>query len=183
MIDNGSSKTWPLWRGLTRWLMNNGYEQCQLCPAKTDLTFDHILPTAQDGKTIRQNLAILCARCNEAKGNRYMMELDPIAWPRPSFGQIEIQNLTVGHYTVYGRVTGPAVEHFNDGRKVIIEVPTDGKGITAEIKKINFGPGKIFRPSGTIILLHPEDEIEGTRMACSTGSHQTWISRATFDCS
>lgn len=177
MTELGSSKTWPLWRGLTRWLMNNGYEQCQLCPAKTDLTFDHILPTAQNGKTIRQNLAILCAKCNEAKGNRYMMELDPIAWPRPSFGQIEIQDLTVEHHTVYGRVTSPAVEHYSNGDKIIIEVPIDGDGITSEIKKTVPRPGKLFRPYGTTILLHPEDKYEGKRMAYSAGAQQAWCSR------
>lgn len=149
-----------LWKGLTRWLMNNGYENCQLCGTNENLSFDHIVPASYGGQTVRENLAILCRKCNENKGNNYLT-LNYIEWPRPSFGVIHIQDLTVGRVTVFGTVTGDPEVHgcFRNGP--IIKVPVDNKGILTEIRKRPMDIDAIFQPIDTEILLSPVDALVG----------------------
>ncbi len=46
---------------------------CQLCGAGRDdqrLEVDHIVPRSRSGSNEPENLQVLCARCNRAKGNR-----------------------------------------------------------------------------------------------------------------
>jgi 5-methylcytosine-specific restriction endonuclease McrA len=43
---------------------------CQYCGADNDLTFDHILPRSQGGRTTWQNVTTACAPCNLRKGGR-----------------------------------------------------------------------------------------------------------------
>ena len=46
---------------------------CQYCGKKDtvkSLTYDHVLPRAQGGKTCWENIVTACRRCNLAKGNR-----------------------------------------------------------------------------------------------------------------
>jgi 5-methylcytosine-specific restriction endonuclease McrA len=46
---------------------------CQYCgrtAASRELTFDHVLPRAQGGRTTWENIVAACARCNEKKGCR-----------------------------------------------------------------------------------------------------------------
>jgi len=151
----GSMKGWPLWRAMTRWLMNNGFEICQLCGTRENLSFDHIIPISQGGTTVRHNLAILCKPCNESKANTFM-ELEPIQWPRPSLEQIMIQDLTPGVHTVYGRVLQqPSVHGVFAGERVW-EFPTDLDGIMTRIRKRTNSDGIVVRPEDTVILLHPE---------------------------
>ncbi|MDW8303582.1 MAG: HNH endonuclease [Acidobacteriota bacterium] len=52
--------------------LRDGY-RCQYCgEQKTakDLTLDHIVPRAQGGESIPQNLVTACIKCNQRKGNR-----------------------------------------------------------------------------------------------------------------
>jgi 5-methylcytosine-specific restriction endonuclease McrA len=47
--------------------------RCQYCGTKkrlADLTYDHVVPRAQGGKTTWTNIVSCCAACNEKKGNR-----------------------------------------------------------------------------------------------------------------
>ncbi len=47
--------------------------RCQYCGAKapiSDLSYDHVLPRAQGGKTTWTNIVTCCYRCNRRKGNR-----------------------------------------------------------------------------------------------------------------
>lgn len=47
--------------------------RCQYCGAEGDsakLTFDHVVPRAQGGKTSWDNIVTACRPCNSAKGNR-----------------------------------------------------------------------------------------------------------------
>ncbi|MDQ3713661.1 MAG: HNH endonuclease, partial [Acidobacteriota bacterium] len=47
--------------------------RCQYCGDHrhaSDLTLDHILPRAQGGESVPQNLATACVTCNQRKGNR-----------------------------------------------------------------------------------------------------------------
>ncbi len=43
---------------------------CQYCGSDDDLTFDHILPRSQGGRTTWENVATACAPCNLRKGGR-----------------------------------------------------------------------------------------------------------------
>src|SRR6185436_9389974 len=130
----GSMKGWPLWRAMTRWLMNNGFEICQLCGTRENLSFDHIIPISQGGTTVRHNRAILCKPCNESKANTFM-ELEPIQWPRPSLEQIMIQDLTPGVHTVYGRVLQQPSVHGDFAGERVWEFPTARGGIMTRIRK------------------------------------------------
>ena len=44
--------------------------QCQYCCGILDLTFDHVIPRAQGGRTTWENVATACAPCNLKKGGR-----------------------------------------------------------------------------------------------------------------
>ncbi len=46
---------------------------CQYCfeqPGTPELTYDHVLPRAQGGKTVWNNIVTACLKCNSRKGNR-----------------------------------------------------------------------------------------------------------------
>lgn len=46
---------------------------CQYCARKAtprDLTFDHVVPRSQGGRTMWENIVTACARCNTRKGGR-----------------------------------------------------------------------------------------------------------------
>jgi len=44
--------------------------RCQYCEATGELTFDHVVPRAQGGRTTWDNVATACAPCNLRKGGR-----------------------------------------------------------------------------------------------------------------
>ena len=44
--------------------------QCQYCSSLMELTFDHVIPRAQGGRTTWDNVATACAPCNLRKGGR-----------------------------------------------------------------------------------------------------------------
>ena len=44
--------------------------QCQYCGQFDELTFDHVVPRAQGGRTTWENVATACAPCNLRKGGR-----------------------------------------------------------------------------------------------------------------
>lgn len=43
---------------------------CEFCGAREDLTYDHVVPISQGGRTVLSNLRVLCRRCNSRRGNR-----------------------------------------------------------------------------------------------------------------
>ena len=43
---------------------------CQYCGSKGDLTFDHVVPRSQGGRTTWENVSTACAPCNLRKGGR-----------------------------------------------------------------------------------------------------------------
>ena len=43
---------------------------CQYCGDPRELTFDHVVPRAQGGRTTWENVATACAPCNLRKGGR-----------------------------------------------------------------------------------------------------------------
>jgi 5-methylcytosine-specific restriction endonuclease McrA len=44
--------------------------QCVYCGSGKDLTFDHVIPRAQNGKTTWENIVTACTKCNAKKGGR-----------------------------------------------------------------------------------------------------------------
>ena len=57
---------------------------CQYCGSHRDLTFDHVIPRAQGGRTTWENVVTACAPCNLAKGGRTPPEahMRPMREPR-----------------------------------------------------------------------------------------------------
>lgn len=47
---------------------------CQYCGAKTDLTFDHVVPRKLGGVTSWENVVAACAPCNLRKGSKTLRE-------------------------------------------------------------------------------------------------------------
>lgn len=47
--------------------------QCQLCGSNENLTLDHIHPVSRGGKSVIENLQILCLPCNSFKSNRLFL--------------------------------------------------------------------------------------------------------------
>jgi 5-methylcytosine-specific restriction endonuclease McrA len=43
---------------------------CQYCGSPEDLTFDHVIPRSQGGRTSWENILTACAPCNLSKGGR-----------------------------------------------------------------------------------------------------------------
>jgi 5-methylcytosine-specific restriction endonuclease McrA len=44
--------------------------RCVYCGSSKELTFDHVIPRAQGGRTMWENVATACAPCNLRKGGR-----------------------------------------------------------------------------------------------------------------
>jgi len=58
----------------TQILRRDGY-RCRMCgatAAKATLHVDHITPVSLDGRTVPENLQVLCQSCNLGKGNRFV---------------------------------------------------------------------------------------------------------------
>ena len=49
--------------------LRDGFE-CQYCGAKSDLTFDHVVPRSRGGITSWENVVAACSPCNLRKANR-----------------------------------------------------------------------------------------------------------------
>jgi 5-methylcytosine-specific restriction endonuclease McrA len=65
--------------------------RCVYCGSARELTFDHVIPRAQGGRTTWENVATACAPCNLRKGGRtpeeaHMPHRDPI---RPTTWQLQ----------------------------------------------------------------------------------------------
>ena len=59
---------------LKEFIKNRDNYTCQLCgrymPDGFGIEIDHIIPIAQDGKSVRSNLQVLCYACNRQKGSK-----------------------------------------------------------------------------------------------------------------
>jgi len=69
---------------------------CQYCGSPKDLTFDHVVPRAQGGRTTWENVATACAPCNLKKGGRtpaqahmhlYTVPSRPTSWQLQDHGR------------------------------------------------------------------------------------------------
>jgi 5-methylcytosine-specific restriction endonuclease McrA len=62
--------------------LRDGFK-CQYCAAAEDLTFDHVTPRSQGGRTTWRNIVTACAPCNLAKGGRTPREAHMIPRREP----------------------------------------------------------------------------------------------------
>jgi 5-methylcytosine-specific restriction endonuclease McrA len=65
---------------------------CQYCGHGRDLTFDHVVPRAQGGRTTWENVVTACAPCNLKKGGRTPKQAHmPLPWApiRPTSWQLQ----------------------------------------------------------------------------------------------
>lgn len=105
-----------------RWLMSNGFQQCQLCATRDDLTFDHIIPKIRGGGNSWDNLCIMCGPCNVAKGSRIIKGLIPLSMEAPMLDTVQVYDLQPGMKTFFGTVEAAGfVGHFNDKDMYVIE--------------------------------------------------------------
>lgn len=70
--------------------------QCQYCGTAKDLTFDHVIPRRQGGRTTWENVATACAPCNLKKGGRtpreahmplHVAPIRPTSWQLQEHGR------------------------------------------------------------------------------------------------
>lgn len=143
----------PMWILLTRWAMNNGFENCQWCGATEGLTFDHILPDTFGGTRERHNLAILCGDCNVKKDCNFYDGIKPVEWPNPAFPQTRAKGLTPGTITVYGKVV--STRRFSTPKnKNLVEITLTGESIVSTMRKKKIS-SVIVREPDEIVLLDP----------------------------
>ena len=69
---------------------------CQYCGSSHDLTFDHVIPRAQGGRTTWENVSTACAPCNLRKGGRtpkqanmhlFELPIRPTSWQLQEHGR------------------------------------------------------------------------------------------------
>jgi len=87
-----------------RWSMRNGFEECQICGVNEELTFDHIIPKIRGGANTQDNICILCADCNVAKGSRIVPNLKPLTVLKPNVMKVLVYDLELGAHTLHGIV-------------------------------------------------------------------------------
>lgn len=64
---NGNKKS--AWYKALKERMAKGEEVCVACGGNEGLTIDHILPISKGGRTLRDNVQVMCLECNMAKDN------------------------------------------------------------------------------------------------------------------
>lgn len=105
-----------------RWMMVNGFAQCQMCGTTDDLTFDHIIPKIRGGGNSWDNLCIMCGPCNVAKGSRLISGLIPLGIESPHLSTVQIYDLEPGMRTFFGTIEAAGfVGHFNGKDMYVLE--------------------------------------------------------------
>lgn len=112
---------------LRRLVREDGGHRCGYCRisefvSATELVIDHIVPESAGGPTIRENLWLVCTRCNQFKGDR-------IDAPDPQTGE---------NVPLFNPRTQAWAEHFGwseDGTEVIGR--TDCDRATVEALRLN----------------------------------------------
>lgn len=156
--NDSGKRSGPTWKVLMRWLMDNGFEKCQLCGTTENLTFDHIIAWSNGGSNDISNYAILCAPCNEAKGNKYI-DLEPLTWPHPAFNEVMFRDLKPGMFTMFGEVEDIRLHGVYDEKEIYV-VKFCGQNLIKamrpdKIQKRSRYNEMIYRPGDQPMLLDP----------------------------
>jgi 5-methylcytosine-specific restriction endonuclease McrA len=65
---------------------------CQYCGARSDLTFDHVVPRSRGGLTSWQNVVAACAPCNLRKANKSLRQAGMTLRSTPRAPDVEHMN-------------------------------------------------------------------------------------------
>ena len=68
-------------------VLSRDHWKCQYCGRRlptSDLTYDHVIPRAQGGKTVWENIVSSCYPCNQAKANRTPTQADMRLLSKPT---------------------------------------------------------------------------------------------------
>jgi len=57
---------------------------CGVQPGTTNLTYDHVIPRSRGGKTVWDNIATACIRCNSKKSNKTPAEAKMVLRQKPA---------------------------------------------------------------------------------------------------
>lgn len=66
--DGGRARRQPVARSVRQAVWERDGGRCVECGSRFDIQYDHVIPVALGGATTVENLQILCAPCNQAKG-------------------------------------------------------------------------------------------------------------------
>jgi len=72
LLRRRKRKRTPIPTAVKRAVYKRDHGRCRHCGSKQWLEYDHIKPFSLGGKNTVDNLQLLCRRCNEKKGNRYI---------------------------------------------------------------------------------------------------------------
>lgn len=131
---------------------NSGDVRCEVCGKKilsiADCHFDHIIPYAKGGKTIKENCQILCVSCNEKKKDK---ELHEFIWEEKarqflsgvSFDQKETANEP--------KEPAPAFERGSMTKEAFDAIVSDFIAQHGTIRKVDFTKASNDLPSTAYI--------------------------------
>jgi len=127
----GDYRTRAQWSQILAWLFTHHLIQCQICESRNNLTRDHIVPRFMGGGSHADNIAVLCAKCNQKKDRDYYSWLQPFEFPADIFDYISIEAIGVGNYLPIGKVIAVKRNEF------VVSVQVDPK--YAIVKKVISG--------------------------------------------